>query len=54
MGLFLDTNFVVSAEREARRKIAGPADAFRSAHGREQFHITVTVAGELACGQSAS
>ena len=54
MGLILDTSFVIAAEREARRGVPGPADAFLSAHAAENFFITFTVAGELACGQSAA
>src|SRR6187200_406512 len=54
MGLILDTNFVISAEREARRKVPGAADAFLASHTGESFFITFTVAGELACGQSAA
>lgn len=54
MGLILDTNFVIAAEREARRAVPGRADAFLLQHVSEQFFITFTVAGELACGQSAS
>lgn len=54
MGLILDTNFVIAAEREARRGVAGRADAFIAQRATETFFITFTVAGELACGQSAS
>jgi len=54
MDLILDTNFVIAAEREAKRGIPGPADTFLAAHGQDSFFITFTVAGELACGQSAS
>ncbi|SKB02707.1 hypothetical protein SAMN02745166_03661 [Prosthecobacter debontii] len=54
MGLILDTNFIITAEREARRGIAGRVDAFLAARPNELFYITFTVAGELACGQSAS
>ncbi len=54
MGLILDTNFVVAAEREAKRRVPGAVDAFLAAHVTETFFITFTVAGELACGQSAS
>jgi tRNA(fMet)-specific endonuclease VapC len=54
MGLILDTNFVITAEREAKRRLAGKADAFLTAHPEESFFITFTVAGELACGQSAA
>jgi tRNA(fMet)-specific endonuclease VapC len=54
MALILDTNFVISAEREGRRGLEGPAGAFLSQRVEERFFITFTVAGELACGQSAS
>ena len=54
MGLILDTSFVVTAEREARRGSPGATDAFFAAHAGETFSITFTVAGELACGRSAS
>ena len=54
MGLILDTNFVIAAEREARHSQPGRADAFLSQRANETFFITFTVAGELTCGQSAS
>ncbi|MEI8342093.1 MAG: type II toxin-antitoxin system VapC family toxin [Verrucomicrobiota bacterium] len=54
MGLILDTNFIVTAEREARRGTSTKADRFLSGHAKETFYITFTVAGELACGQSAA
>jgi len=54
VGLILDTNFVITAEREARRTATGRVDAFLAQHPGETFFITFTVAGELACGQSAS
>lgn len=54
MGLILDTNFVVAAERETRRGAPGAAYAFLTARPQETFVITFTVAGELACGASAS
>ena len=54
MELILDTNFVVAAERESKRDFSGPVAAFIAAHGHDTFYITFTVAGELACGQSAS
>jgi tRNA(fMet)-specific endonuclease VapC len=54
MGLILDTNFIVTAEREANRRVTGKADAFFAARLEESFFITFTVAGELACGQSAA
>ena len=54
MGLILDTNFVIAAEREGKRRAPGPADAFLACCGDETLFITFTVAGELACGRSAS
>lgn len=54
MDLILDTSFVIAAEREARRGAPGLTDAFLGAHAGERFFITFTVAGELACGQSAA
>jgi len=54
MGLILDTNFVITAEREARRGVAGRADQFLASRPDETLFITFTVAGELACGQSAA
>ena len=54
MGLILDTNFVITVEREARRGGAGRADAFLAKYPAETFYITFTVAGELSCGQSAN
>lgn len=54
MGLILDTNFVIFAEREARRAVPGRADAYLAKRAEEAFFITFTIAGELACGQSAS
>lgn len=54
MGLILDTNFIIAAERDARRGVAGRADLFLAGRPDESFFITFTVAGELACGQSAA
>jgi predicted nucleic acid-binding protein len=54
MGLILDTNFIIAAEREVNRRLPGPAAAFLSSRLQESFYITFTVTGELACGQSAS
>jgi len=54
VGLILDTNFIITAEREAKRDIVGRADAFFANHPEESFFITFTVASELACGKSAS
>ncbi len=54
MGLILDTNFVITAERDARRGKPGRADGFLAEREGEALYITFTVAGELACGQSAA
>jgi len=54
MGLILDTNFVIAAEREARRGAVGSTDRFLALHGEESLFITFTIAGELACGNSAA
>lgn len=54
MGLIVDTNFVISMEREAKKPEAGRARAFLEKHAEEQFFMPFTVAGELACGRSAA
>jgi len=54
MGLILDTNFIIVAEREARRGVTDTLDRFFTSHSDETFFITFTIAGELACGKSAS
>jgi tRNA(fMet)-specific endonuclease VapC len=54
MGLILDTNFIIAAEREARRGDTSRTQAFLARYPDEEFFITFTVAGELACGNSAS
>ena len=54
MGLILDTNFIIVAEREAKRGLTTTVDRFFVGRSSESFYITFTVAGELACGQSAS
>lgn len=55
MGLILDTNFIITAERDARRGVAGSrTDQFLAGRPDESLFITFTVAGELACGQSAA
>ncbi|NBO94114.1 MAG: type II toxin-antitoxin system VapC family toxin [Planctomycetia bacterium] len=54
MGLILDTNFIIVAEREARRGETNRADRFLADHLEDLFFITFTVAGELACGRSAA
>lgn len=54
MGLILDTNFIITAEREARRRVPATTDRFLADHSEDLIFITFTVAGELACGHSAS
>jgi predicted nucleic acid-binding protein len=54
MGLILDKNFIIVAEREAKRGLTTTVDRFLANQPNETFYITFTVAGELACGQSAS
>lgn len=54
MGLIVDTNFVITMEREAKMAGPGRAKAFLEKHSEEQFFMPFTVAGELACGQSAA
>ncbi len=54
MGLILDTNFIIVAEREAKRGVTTTIDRFFASRAKESFYITFTVVGELACGQSAS
>lgn len=54
MGLILDTNWIIAAEREARRGSTETVDRLVSEHPDETYFITFTIAGELACGRSAS
>lgn len=54
MAFILDTNFVIAAEREAKRGHPAAVDRFLAKYETEEFYITFTVIGELACGQSAS
>ena len=54
MGLILDTNFIIVAEREAKRGLTATVDRFFASRSNESCYITFTIAGELACGQSAS
>jgi hypothetical protein len=54
MGLILDTNFIIVAEREARRGLTTTVDQFFASRADESFFIAFTIAGELACGKSAS
>lgn len=48
--LILETTFLVDLEREARAGEAGRAHAFLDAHPDSELCITLTTAGELACG----
>jgi tRNA(fMet)-specific endonuclease VapC len=52
VGLILDTNFIIAAERETRRGVLGAANRFFAAHPTEELFITFAVAGEMASGQS--
>ena len=54
MGLILETNFIITADRKARRGVGSRADRFLASCADETLLITFTVAGELACGQSAA
>ena len=54
MGLIVDSNFVICMEREAKKAEQGSASAFLTKHANERFFMPFTVAGELACGQSAA
>jgi len=48
--LILETTFLVDLEREARAGAPGRAHAFLEAHPAQELCITLTTAGELACG----
>ena len=50
--MILDSNFLIHLERERRRKIKGPASEFLLTHAGSSLHITPTIAGEIACGDS--
>jgi tRNA(fMet)-specific endonuclease VapC len=54
MGLILDTNVIITAEREAKRGITTTIDRIFADRAEEACYITFTIAGELACGKSAS
>ncbi len=54
MGLILDTSFVIQAERESKRGLSARTEAFLTRYAKEYLYITFTVAGELACGESAN
>jgi tRNA(fMet)-specific endonuclease VapC len=48
--LILETTFLVDLEREAHAGRPGPAHAFLDANPDRLLAITLTTAGELACG----
>lgn len=48
MGLILDTNFVITAERDARRGVRGKAHAFLAAHPSEAFYLTFALSRPFA------
>lgn len=50
--LILETTFLIDLEREAARRIPGPAHELLARHPRHRLHITPTIAGELAAGTS--
>lgn len=50
--MILETTFLVDLERELNRDHSGPAQRFLEQHGDDRFHITPTIAGELAAGAS--
>ena len=49
-GLILETTFLVDLERESLRRESGPARRFLEEHGDAELCITLTTAGEMACG----
>lgn len=51
-GLILDTTFLVDLEREARRGQGGRALRFLGDIPETRLHITLTTAGEMACGSA--
>ena len=48
--LILETTFLVDLEREALRRESGPAHRFLEENAHRELCITLTTAGELACG----
>ncbi len=54
MGLILDTSVIITAEREAKRGITTTIDRISADRAEEACYLTFTIAGELACGTSAS
>lgn len=53
-GLILETTFLVDLEREVARGTDGPACQFLDGIPEARLCITLTTAGELACGPRAS
>jgi tRNA(fMet)-specific endonuclease VapC len=49
-GLILETTFLVDLEREALAGEPGPAHRFLEDNAGKELCITLTTAGELACG----
>lgn len=52
--MIVDANFAIAVERETRLRLRGRATRFLEAHVHETLYLPFTVAGELACGRSAS
>lgn len=52
--MILDTNFLVALERETRRRKPGDATNFLLQSPAEDFCVTPTIEGEMACGVSLS
>jgi predicted nucleic acid-binding protein len=50
--LVLETTFLIDLEREAGRRLSGPAHALLERHGAARLFLTPTIAGELAAGVS--
>ena len=48
--LILETTFLVDFEREALRGETGPAHRFLEENSHRELCVTLTTAGELACG----
>lgn len=48
--LILETTFLIDLEREALAGEPGPAHQFLQDHAEKELCITLTTAGELACG----
>lgn len=52
--LILETTLLVDLERETHFGSPGPAQAFLEAHPDRGLAVTLTTAGELACGPDSS